>query len=390
MSQSKNDAMKNYHINQKPKILVVYHYFAQYRFPVIRELLQSDRFSYCFAADREAQSPELKVLEETDIPVEAFVSLKNVWLKKRFLWQKGLCRLLSCEEYDAVIFLGDAQFISTWLGAIIARMRGKTIVMWTHGGRRHETGAKGRIRQLFYSLADGLMVYGKRGQDLLIKAGKAAGRVTVIYNSLDYDRQKALRDKSSSRSDLRRARSIPVDSLVVIWVGRIVPGRNLDLLFSAAAHISCHRELRILIVGDGGEKERFMRRAQDLGISQNVSWIGAIHEEEKLAPLFRSADVCVSAGPIGLLAIHALAYGIPVVTHDDFDIQKPEAEAIIPGETGAFFCKGDAFDLARKIEGVASELPISVEQRCIDIVERNYTPCRQRVLIEEALLKWMK
>ena len=47
-----------------------------------------------------------------------------------------------------------------------------------------------------------------------------------------------------------------------------------------------------------------------------------------------------------ILAIHALAYGTPVITHDDLDRQMPEVEVISEGLTGAFFKHGDVADLA--------------------------------------------
>ena len=38
--------------------------------------------------------------------------------------------------------------------------------------------------------------------------------------------------------------------------------------------------------------------------------------------------MCVSPGNVGLTAIHSLTYGTPVLTHDNFNFQMPEAEAI--------------------------------------------------------------
>ena len=44
-------------------------------------------------------------------------------------------------------------------------------------------------------------------------------------------------------------------------------------------------------------------------------------------------DITVSPDKVGLTAIHSMAYGRPVITHDNMDRQGPEVEAVIPGRT---------------------------------------------------------
>ena len=61
---------------------------------------------------------------------------------------------------------------------------------------------------------------------------------------------------------------------------------------------------------------------------------GETFDEAEISKLLNHADLCVSPGNVGLTAMHALAYGVPVATHNDFKNQMPEFEAITPGKTG--------------------------------------------------------
>ena len=58
----------------------------------------------------------------------------------------------------------------------------------------------------------------------------------------------------------------------------------------------------------------------------------------------------MSIGNIGLTAIHSLSFGTPVASHDNFENQMPEVEAIIDGENGFLFEENNSNDLIDKIE----------------------------------------
>ena len=128
-----------------------------------------------------------------------WVRLRNLWFPKLVLWQRGLVPLLWRERFPAVVFLGDYHFISTWVGAVVARLRGTKVLMWTQGVRSRETGLKRLVRRAFYGLAHAVMLYGHRAKRLLEASGMEPQRLHVIFNSLDYARQAAVREEPSER-----------------------------------------------------------------------------------------------------------------------------------------------------------------------------------------------
>ena len=99
------------------KAAIVYHYFAHYRTPVFRALADSSTgVEYYFLGDP-VPSDDIKRIDfNNEVKLsERFIPLKNIWFWKQFLWQKGLLSGLRKNNFDAVIFLGDIKFISTWL-----------------------------------------------------------------------------------------------------------------------------------------------------------------------------------------------------------------------------------------------------------------------------------
>jgi glycosyltransferase involved in cell wall biosynthesis len=114
---------------------------------------------------------------------------------------------------------------------------------------------------------------------------------------------------------------------------------------------------------------------------------GACHNEQVLGSLFLSATVTVSPGKIGLTAMHSLAYGVPVITHDDPARQGPEWEAIIAGRTGEFFRRNDPRDLADVIRRwtLAPVPSASVRDACYEVIETRYNPQAQAEAINRAV-----
>ena len=94
----------------------------------------------------------------------------------------------------------------------------------------------------------------------------------------------------------------------------------------------------------------------------------------------------VSPGNTGLNAVHALSYGTPVATHNNFNKQMPEAAIIEVKKTGFFFNENDSDDLSFNIELWFSKFSFNttrLERR--GIIDEKYNPEYQVKIILEAL-----
>lgn len=177
------------------KVLIVYHFYAHYREPVLRELVANGTHQYTVVSgdlpNHEGLNPLTELVLSGGRTVE-FVTLKNVWFRGSILWQKGLLGMMAREEFDAVILLGNLNFLSSWFAALIARIRGKRVLMWTHGLYGSEQSIVRMVRCTFYRLANALLLYGHHAQGILEKHGFSPDRLQVIYNSLNVPQQEQL------------------------------------------------------------------------------------------------------------------------------------------------------------------------------------------------------
>ena len=121
--------------------------------------------------------------------------------------------------------------------------------------------------------------------------------------------------------DLKIARS---DS-EILFVGRLVEKKGLRFLLDAMpAIIKAQPDARLMIAGYGPEQPNLEAQAAELGISQQVSFLGPVPQNQ-LPALYRRATVFVapfveaSGGDqegLGLVTLEAIGCGCPVIVSD--------------------------------------------------------------------------
>lgn len=368
------------------KILISYHVLPHYRRAVFEELSKSEKYSYYYCADdREYQG--IKTIKRDGIPNFILAPYREF---RGIGWQPGLLKEAALSNFDVYILLANPNFVSTWLAAGVARLRGKKVLFWTHGWLKQETSLKAGIRYMFNRLANKVLVYGERAKKLGVKQGFPADDIAVIYNSLDYVRSQAIFQAidtmpAAERLDARALFAEPKNPLV-ICTARLTNLCRFDLLFEASDILKrLGNPINILLVGDGPERYHLEELAKRLDLA--VHFYGACYEEEILGQLIYASDITVSPGKIGLTVIHSLSYGTPAITHSDMDRQMPEVEAIRDGVTGKFFEEGNSTDLADKIIGWLRDDRdrAAVRDACRSEIAQKWNPAMQRQLIEAVL-----
>lgn len=360
------------------RVAIVYHFFPHYRAGILRELLQSTEHEYWLVGGDQSTEPSVKAwLIENPA---RFILAPCRKLISTLLLQRGLLRLGWRRDLDAVVYLGNPYFLSTWLSAALARLTGKRVLFWTHGWTRSETGIKAALRKLFYQLAHGLLLYGHSARTAGLNNGFASANLHVIYNSLDYEAQKQARDRvdPASLSPLKQQLFGDATTPMIVCSARLTTACRFDLLLEAMARLRAENHpVNLLLIGDGPERAPLEAQAQRLGVP--VKFFGACYDEDTLARLIMAAHVTVSPGKVGLTAIQSLAFGTPVITHDDLEAQGPEWEAIQPGTTGDFCRRGDVADLARVIKTwtLQPELDPATRLACHRLLDRFYNPAFQ-------------
>lgn len=366
---------------------VIYHVWPHYRQAVARAMDRSDKVEYSFFGSGETyegikHADPLKFLRFVKAPFK---------FRGKMMWQPMAVQAALSDEYDVLVYLGDPNFASTWVGASLARLRGKPVLMWAHGWLRVETPSKRRMRNVFFGLAQRLLVYGERAKVLGAKAGYADDRITVVYNSLDVDRaDQIVACIEADALDTVKPQALFSDSglPLIICSARITPLCRFDLLLRAAAALATRgTPVNTLLVGDGPARASLEAQAAELGVP--VHFYGACYDEEVLGQLIYRADITVSPGKIGLTAMHSLMYGTPAITHNNLDEQMPEVEAIEEGTSGSLFKQNDADSLADSIATWLNSGRDRAEVRtaCRAVIHQKWNPMNQAAIIEQAVIE---
>lgn len=154
------------------------------------------------------------------------------------------------------------------------------------------------------------------------------------------------RSLSSKRSDGR---------LTIGFVGRMLPGKGLNVLAAALEQLKSE-EWRLLVVGDGSEREGFEQRLAAAGLSDRATFTGAI-EYDLVPEYFHQMDVLVLPTQttkrireqFGRVLVEAMASGVPAIGSTCGAI--PE----VIGDAGLVFAEGDAGALAKALGQMLSD-----------------------------------
>lgn len=301
----------------------------------------------------------------------------------------GILPLLFKRKYKNFFMLAEVRSLTDWLFFWFAStfFKEKKVYIWTHGWYGREHGIEAYMKLWLFRHVSGTFVYGDRAKKLLIEQGIPENKLFAIHNSLDYDKQKSLRDNIIPTTILSGhfGNSRPT----IIFIGRLTKVKRLDMIIDALAQLRKMGELyNLVFVGDGVERTVLESKVSSMALQDSIWFYGACYDEQKNAELIYNADLCVSPGNVGLTAIHSLMFGCPVVTHDSFEWQMPEYEAIKAGVTGDFFKKDDVKDLSKVISGWFSAnvgRRDEVRKLCFEEIDSEWNPYYQMGIIKKNL-----
>lgn len=334
--------------------------------------------------------PKRDDIKEMDFNLLKDVSFYSLFGKaSRFSIKRGMLKYLFKKEYQTYLMYPEVHSLTDWAFFFLAFtfFKKKKIYLWTHGWYGKESKVQSALKKWLFKHATGIFSYSNYARELMIKNGIDADKIYTIHNSLDYDKQLVLRGKLQE-SNIYKGH-FGNDYPTIIFIGRLTKVKKLDMLLTAVAELNKGEEkYNLVFVGDGVEKEGLERRTEELQLKAHVWFYGACYDEKQNAELIYNADLCVAPGNVGLTAIHTMVFGTPVITHNAFEWQMPEFEAIQEGVTGLFFEQDNIQSLAAQIEKWFSEKNSKreeVRQACYQIIDTSWNPYYQMEMINKVL-----
>jgi len=133
----------------------------------------------------------------------------------------------------------------------------------------------------------------------------------------------------------------------LISVGRMVERKGYKLLLNAVSLIK-DDALRLIIVGDGPQRQELVKLAGKLGLGDRVIFTGFVSEEIKFQFLAVSDIYILSSyhEGFGIVLQEAMQVGLPIITSNNGG----QKDFVINGNNGIYFESGNMQDMCDKIK----------------------------------------
>jgi glycosyltransferase involved in cell wall biosynthesis len=160
--------------------------------------------------------------------------------------------------------------------------------------------------------------------------------------------------------ELKASLGMDQETVVLGYIGSLVSYEGLDLLIESIPELKqiTDTPFKLMIVGDGAYMEKLQNITQDLGLSDDVMFVGRVPHEDveryysivDIAPFPRLPQpVTEMVSP--LKPFEAMAMEKAVLASN----VQALSEIVVPNETGLLFTKGDSSDLAEKLASLIED-----------------------------------
>lgn len=290
----------------------------------------------------------------------------------------ALVRYLRREQPQGLASVLDhANIVALWARKL-GRYSGRVVVIEQNtlseaarNGKSRRDRMMPRLVRRFYPWADYVVGVSEGvSEDLAQFVNLPAEKLRVISNPI----------VAPEIGELARA---PVDHAwfadgvpVFVAAGRLRPQKDFPTLLRAFSHVRAKRPVRLLILGEGPERERLEALARELELTGDVSLPGAT--ANPYAYMARSTAFILSSRWEGLptVLIEAMSCGAPVIATD---CPSGPREILAGGRYGALVPVGDVHALAAAmdaaLDGKLARPPVESWRRyAIDVVVDEYVP----------------
>ncbi len=245
--------------------------------------------------------------------------------------------VLHCHHYSPFVY-----------GAIGALTSSRCPVIFTEHGRLADQrrSRKRRLANAVLTRLPNVAVYAV-SEDVkrhLAAEGVPARRVTVILNGID----PGSAPNETVRASARVRLGLRPDEVVVGTAARLDPVKDLNTLLRAVAAVNRGRKMRLVVFGDGEERQALEQLTTALDLAGRVCFAGYRSDVRELLPaLDIYANSSISEG-VSLTILEAMAAALPVVATRVGGTPEVMKEGV-----GILVTAGDPFGLGAALRSLA-------------------------------------
>jgi peptidoglycan/xylan/chitin deacetylase (PgdA/CDA1 family)/glycosyltransferase involved in cell wall biosynthesis len=242
----------------------------------------------------------------------------------------------------------------------VARLAGVPAVVMSGGSGVLILGQDAKRRRCMINVlnrADAVVTVDQDLKKKIVEFGIASDKVHVIQRGVDQEQF-----SPGNKEEARRRLGMSLAGSKLLWVGRMVPVKGLDVLMEACGHLRNRGEnIELYLVGDGPLKKDLESQCRRRALEGTIRFAGPV-EHCQLADWYRAADLTVlpsrSEGipnvlreslACGTRFVASRVGGIPEIAHEP-------ANRLVPPGDGAALADAIHQELQRPI---SLELPRS-------------------------------
>lgn len=264
---------------------------------------------------------DIAVEREMEIPyadkVFALPFEKNILAASNLCAVSHVKNLLTKNEYDII------SAHTTLAGAVVriaTQMLGKSrpkVVYTSHGYFFNGEGGLSDwpflwVEMLLAPVTDVLMVMNK--VDYRLAERHKLGKQIVSIPGMGIDTSRVSKPKSEDKKRLKVAAGFEQDDVLVVYAAELSKRKNQIELIRAFSRASNQEpSLKLLLAGEGGLRDEYMKVAEKCGHSENIHFLGHVSDMPSLYSMCDFvATTSISEG-LPFNVMEAMASGLPVV-----------------------------------------------------------------------------
>jgi len=170
----------------------------------------------------------------------------------------------------------------------------------------------------------------------------------LVSLGLETDKFKRCSDAEIQKT--KKKYKIPLDKQIVVFLGRIVDQKGIDLAIDGiAVAVKKNKNILYVLAGSGDEEyvKKLWQKIEKLGIKDHAMMIGQVPEDD-IVKIYSMADIFLTTTlweTISISAMEALSCSTPVITTDVGSMR----DIVIDGFNGFVLKKRDSKALAQRI-----------------------------------------